>query len=307
MTQTETGEGGLPSTEAQAQGQPVQEQSQQAAQGQTQAPAIAPTQSTALSAEAQELMMAEAGSGLETATAEDFAVPRLAIAQALSPQLKKDKAEHIEGCVEGTIFNPTTSRIWDGASGVVIVPISYRRSYIEWVLREQGGGFVKDHGMNSQILNTCKKDDKLRDINPAGNEIVTTGEFFAFAVDPDNNGAYTPVILSMTKTQLKKARQLNYQIREFRIPRPDGNGVYNPPIYARAFLFTTAPENNKKGDWFGWVIRPFGLTATDLPNGMDILKDARDFQAKVIAGDVKAAPPDDSHMDEVEESDDSPM
>lgn len=229
----------------------------------------------------------DAGIGQENMAADDFAIPRLVILQALSPQLHKNKSEYLEGAKAGDIMDTVSFKLYDGESGITLLPISYRRAYIEWKLRSEGGGFVADHGSDGSVLNLCKRDENFRDITKDGTQIVTTAEYFAYIVDKIT-GLFNPVILSMASTQMKKARRWNTLINQFQMKNASG-ATFNPPMFSRLYKLTTQVESNDLGSWFGW-----GITAddiiSDVDGGMDIYKAAKAFRDKVVAGEVKVSP-----------------
>lgn len=245
---------------------------------------------------------ADAGIGQEGMGKDDLAIPRLVILQALSPQLQKQKSEFIEGADQGQIFDTVSKALYEGDKGLTVVPICYRRAYLEWKLREDGGGFVKDHSDDESILQTTKKDKRGRDMTEAGTQIVTTAEYFVMQLLDD--GSFIPAVISMASTQLKKARNWNTLMKQWRMPSKAG-GTYNPPMFARSYEFTTVPESNDQGSWFGWSIKP-GKTLEEIEGGAEIYMAARDFYEKIKAGSVKVS----AHNEDVasvEESDDDPM
>ena len=92
-----------------------------------------------------DLIMSNAGKGLENITSEDITIPRLAVIQSNSPQRKKKDEKYIEGAEEGDIFNTVTGEIYK--EPLTVIPCAYRKSYVEWIPREKGGGFVQAYNM----------------------------------------------------------------------------------------------------------------------------------------------------------------
>lgn len=226
------------------------------------------------------------GAGQENMTAEDFSVPRFTILQQLSPQCDKTKPEHIEGAEPGMIINTVTGELFDGDEGIEIIAMHYIRNHLEWKPRAKGGGFVKNWGPSPKVLESCKIDENRNAITVDGNEIVATAEYFCFYLKED--GQFSPAVISMAKTQLKKARNWNTQINELKVPRPDGAGTFNPAMWYRTYRLTTQPESNDKGSWFGWVIEP-GQNVLEMEDGAAKYMAAREFQQRIKAGEVKAA------------------
>ena len=100
------------------------------------------------------------GTGLEDASAEDYAIPFLRILQGGSPQVKKSEGKYIQGSEEGDIFNTVSSEIVKSDKGIIVVPCYYQKKYIEWISRDtKGGGFVAAHD-SREILNQTTRNEK---------------------------------------------------------------------------------------------------------------------------------------------------
>jgi hypothetical protein len=237
-------------------------------------------------------LMDDAGAGQETMSREDFAIPRLSILQSLSPQCAKREATYIEGAEAGHIFDNITTEMYDGEEGITVIPVSYRRANIEWNTRANGGGFVADHGLDDSCLADCSKDDKGAMITPRGTVIVTTAEYLCLVVDPAT-GTAKQVAISMSKSQLKKARKWNTMISQLQVATPDGKGFFNPAMFYRSYKLNTIPESNDQGNWFGWNIKP-SVETLSIPGGESIYLSARKFRSMINAGEVKVA----AHSDE---------
>ena len=82
---------------------------------------------------------ADAGAGLENVTQEDLIIPRLKLVQALSPQVQKHDGAYIEGISVGDVFNTVTNEFWSGEKGLTVVPVSYKRVFLEWGPKKAGG------------------------------------------------------------------------------------------------------------------------------------------------------------------------
>lgn len=262
----------------------------------------APIENEIVAFNEEAMFLADAGAGQEEMTREDFAIPRLTILQALSPQINASSPDFAKyeylNAKPGMIYDSVTSDLYP-SKGVIVLPVSYRRAYIEWKLRTAGGGFVKDHGTDPSILEKCTRDDQGKDILPNGNNIVTTAEYFAFIID-EEKGSFRPVVISMQSTQLKKAGRLNVVMRQYQVEKADGTGTFNPAIFYRSFAFATMPESDKKNNsWFGWDIKPY-KTVKELKNGLAIYQAAQAFRDQVRTGAVKVA---EAHV-EISESDD---
>ena len=232
---------------------------------------------------------------------DDLAIPRLVIIQALSEAVKPAKGGYIPEASVGQIYDGINGAdgLFDGDEGIHVIPLTYRRTIIEWRKRELGGGFIADLGLDFDIANNTVKDEKRRDViipegesgAPGETHAVMTAEYICFLVDRES-GDFKPVILSMTSTQLKKSRAWNSISDAYRVKRTDGKGTFNPKRYFLFFHLQTVPESNAEGDWMGWRISKRGKTM-NLPNGSSIYAAAKKFRADIEAGAIDIKPPSD--------------
>lgn len=237
----------------------------------------------------QSLIEQDAGSGLEGISAIDLAIPRLGILQALSPQCNKADDGYIPGAEPGMILESVSNELFDGDPGVLLVLVSYRRAHLEWVPRQSGGGFVADHGPDPKILNETTKDKMNRSLLLNGNEIIPTAEYFAFLVD-ENTGGFSRVLISMSKSQMKRAKKINTLASSLIVNT--AKGPMQAPLFYRMFRLGTVPESNEKGSWFSYSIKTDVNTLEFMsPIGEQIYLQARQFKKDVTAGTVKVAEP----------------
>lgn len=82
--------------------------------------------------------------GLEDIKREDLAIPRLALAQALSPEVTEGDPQHIDGMKVGDLFNSLTGQIYGGRDKPVIVQIVRKDRLRAMQFRpiEDGGGVL---------------------------------------------------------------------------------------------------------------------------------------------------------------------
>lgn len=248
---------------------------------------VAKKEETNIVAFDESILLEDAGAGQEGMSKDDMMIPRLTILQQMSPQVNKRDGAYVEGAEPGFILDNVANMAIDGEKGITVVPISYRRAHIEW--KADRGGLVADHGPDSACLENCTRGGRGEYLTDEGNEIVPTGEYFVFIVD--ENG-YTPALLSMAKSQLKKARQWNSMMNRLMIQV--GDKKVNPAMFWTSYQLTTVPEENDQGSWFGWSIKmnhdaQSGGIIANHPMGKDIYLAARDFKSQVAAGEVKVS------------------
>ena len=200
----------------------------------------------------------DAGSGLENLTAEDLTIPRLKILQALSPEVNKRDGKYIENSAAGDITNTVTKELFTEDEGCVVLPVAYRRMFLEWQPRESGGGLVKQHS-DPNILSQTTKDAKGADVLANGNYIQTSATHYGLVVNGDS---YQQVMIPMAGTQLKKSRTWNSVMASIKVKSSTGK-VFTPPSYSHKYKLTTVAESNDRGTWFGWNIVLAGVLSDD--------------------------------------------
>jgi hypothetical protein len=222
-----------------------------------------------------------AGDGFGGTSIDDYAIPFITILQSGSPQTKRNDPRYIEGAQEGDLFNNVTQKVFNGRDGLVLVPCAYKKSFVEWVTREAGGGYVAEYPAESTLIDQTKRDEKNRSILPNGNQLNDTRSFYVLVLDPEGFG--TPAVLSMTSTQLKAAKQWLTQMNMLRLKA--GERVYAPPMYASKWLATTVGQSNEKGSWSGWHFEHMGyLNGPSDP----VFVDAKRMAEDVAKGRLKA-------------------
>ena len=102
--------------------------------------AVAKAKSAELSTDVLDDIFETAGDGASFDSSE-MQIPFVRILQALSPQLNKKKPEFIEGASSSDMYNTVTGQFWDGEEGLVVVPCFQVTKYLEFVPRDQGGGY----------------------------------------------------------------------------------------------------------------------------------------------------------------------
>ena len=98
---------------------------------------------------------------------DDSLLPSLKIIQSISPERIKGSEVYVEGAVEGMLMHSTSLELFDGDTGVIIVPLAVRKYWVEWKSRDSGGGFVASYST---------KEDMDKGFTP-GNEVQVTIEY----------------------------------------------------------------------------------------------------------------------------------
>ena len=222
------------------------------------------------------LFEADAGQGLNM-TQEDLALPFLKVLGQLSPECNKRDAKHVEGAEPGMIINTVTSEIYDGVKGIDVVPVHYKRQYIEWQDRgESQGAPVKIYEAGDDLPSTTR--DKFnKDRLSNGNYLENTASHFVVVL----GNSPTTALISMKATQLKVSRKWNSMMMGLKMQGK--NGMFTPPTYSHIYKLKTVQQSNDKGTWFGWDVARVGPVSD-----ASVYNTAKDFGVNVAKGAVQA-------------------
>ena len=206
-------------------------------------------------------------SGTEDIGADDVKLPRLAIAQGLSPQVTPGDGQFIEGLTLFDMFNDLTTEIY-GKGPITFVPVRRDVRRMEFTPRSEGGGLVDpDVPANDPRLQWTKSSPELTkaDVPPVATVFV---EFVILLLRPGK--APEPIVLSIKSTN-KHNRRASDSLTTFIKLR-------NAPIYAGLYTVDTkVPAKNDKGTFGVPTIKNAGFIPKDTPAGSVLYKHAADF------------------------------
>lgn len=247
-----------------------------------------------LPAKQQELAVidysADAGAGMEGATAEAFAIPFLTVLQKGSPQVDETSGAAIDGAKQGMFFENVTGKLFDGKAGVILIPCAYKRVFIKWGPREGNDGAMFRGELPPEKVDEMRANGLIKDLDgrlyapmhdgtvndKRSERFVDTRNHYCLLKD-DSTGAVTQVLLSLSSSQLKKSRALMAMLASVKKSGP--KGLYSPPTFAMMIKATTLPESNEKGSWMGIKFELAG-DVTD----PDIYATAKAFNQSVAKG-----------------------
>lgn len=233
---------------------------------------------------------ADAGAGFEEADQSSFAIPFLSVLQSGSPQCKKSDGAYIKGAEEGMLYNNVTQEIFDGESGVLVVPCHYTRTFNEWTPRGEGGGLVNTHSSvdGEKLLTRCTKGEKGENITPDGTHLNDTRNHFVLLVK--ESGEYEPVFMPLSSTQITPSRRWMTMMNNIRI-----NGV-QAPMFSQVYKLTTVARSNDDGSWF--VPNFEHVKQID---SVELYEAAKAFREQIRSGEAKPSdqsPATDNNSDE---------
>lgn len=242
--------------------------------------AVAAAKGVEVSADVMDDIFETAGDGAAFDSSE-MQIPFVRILQAMSPQLSKKKPEYIEGASQGDLFNTVTNQYWDGEEGITVIPCYQTTKYLEFIPREQGGGFQGEIPANDPVLTKTTREG-AREILPNGHELVKSDQHYCLVVDGD--GSFQPAVVDMKSSQLKVSRRWKTQIAMQKVKHPKTEQMVTPAVYATMWNLSTTEESNDQGTWGNYQV-----SKVDLVNSRDLLQEAKAFRESIMAGEVKAA------------------
>lgn len=184
----------------------------------------------------------QSNAGTDHIGKDDILVPRLALAQGLTPQVSEGK----EGFSVGVLFNSVTEEILGKGPIDFYIVRADRPRYIEFFPRESGGG-VKDMNVPANDPRTqFTRGENGQTVKPAATKFYDFLIVLAdrLAADPMN----ALIALSFKSSGLKTAKTLNNLIK-FR----------NAALYAGKYRLTTGKESNAKGTYAVYKVENAGF------------------------------------------------
>lgn len=245
------------------------------------------------------LFEADAGQGMEGATAESFAIPFLSVLQSNSPQVDEASGAAIEGARAGMFYENVTGRMISGKpdAGAKFIPCAYRRVFLRWGPRGGENAGFKGELAPEQVAN-LRAAGKIVDIDGRlyfpdedgsirrgkdgtiqCDRVSDTRNHYVLLID-EETGAWQQALLSLTSTQIKKSKTLMAALASAKIQ--GASGLFTPPTFANIVHATTLPESNDKGNWFG--IR---MEIVDRVTRADLYAAAKAFRDSVVKGQVE--------------------
>jgi len=202
-------------------------------------------------------------SGTEDIGADDVRLPRLAIAQGLSPEMTPGDARHIEDLKMFEFFNDLTGDRY-GQGPLSFVPVRRDVRRIEFTPREEGGGVVD--------MDVPPGDPRLKFTKGPGGERIPprATTFTEFVVLLLRKGQQPePIVLSIKETN-KFNRRASGNMNTFIKLR-------NAAIYSGLYTVSSKPEKNDKGTFGTYVVKNAGFLNIDQPSGAKLHAYAKKF------------------------------
>jgi hypothetical protein len=199
------------------------------------------------------------GRGLSKSQSDNM-IPLIYVLQAQSPQVLKKNPSYIPGAEAGDIWlRNAADPIVKGDEGMLFQPCAFYKEWVEWVPRDDGGGFVGRFPCRTvedesrPPVNDAK--EQVDEENPQavkwvrknGNELVFTRYHIGFVI---RGNLPLPFVIPLTSTGHTFSKQWMFLMNSQQLP----NGRI-PDSYASAYRLKVVPKSNKKGDWFAYDVQ----------------------------------------------------
>lgn len=231
----------------------------------------------------------DVGAGFEDVGRDEFLIPFLRVLQPMSPQVMPVQAGGLKDAKAGQIFNGATNELFDGEEGIDFIPCSRAHNYVEFINRDEGGGFVTARAVDDPLVVTLQREQgafgKLK--TPDGHDLIET--FYLYGIVLPKGQAPARVVIGFTSSQIKKYKM--FVTRALGIKYPDATGMLrNPPIYGHAWHLSTTFEQNAQGSWYGWRLEPAteDVAEARLAVSDQRFQEAKTFYKMLAEGAVKA-------------------
>ena len=213
------------------------------------------------------LFREDAEKGFENVRQESLALPILKLLQNSSGEAQKRNQNYVEGAEPGMLLNTVTKRLYNGDTGINVIPCYYKLEYQEWADFGTGSGRPEQiYADDSDIISkTTKEGGKDRLSN--GNYILTVHQNYVLIVGDD---AVETALISMSSSQGKISRK--WQSLQMSQTVTDASGTFTPASFSHIYNLSSVLNTGKGNQWYGYAVKTVG-PVTD-PN---LYQRAKDF------------------------------
>lgn len=196
--------------------------------------------------------------GMEGVRQEHIQIPRLSIAQPLSPQMIRSKPEYIEGLMVGQYFNTVTREVYGDA--VNVVPVKYSLSRIKFTnnvldCRSKNG---IDGGHYAEACKSCQFSKWGSGREGKGTDCK---EYINFLVVEEST--LQPMVISFKSSSLAAGRTWSTLILGRKIVL--SNGERRPaPAFMTRYTLKTVEKTSGQGVYYVPVVVVAGPSAVSL-------------------------------------------
>jgi hypothetical protein len=179
--------------------------------------------------------------GVEHITKQDVKLPRLLVAQGLSPEVQEGEASYIEGLKVGMLFNDLTKEIYGKGPIEFWVVRADPPHWVEFIPRSLGGG-IKDPNVPFGDPRTLP--------TPDGKDPVAT-QFYDFVIQFQPSSEVIALSLK-GKAGVRAAKSLNGLIF-----------LRDAPLHAGSYILTAGMAKSPKGTFAVYLFKNNGWAKSE--------------------------------------------
>ena len=199
------------------------------------------------------LFREDAEKGFENVRQESLALPILKLLQNSSGEAQKRNQNYVEGAEPGMLLNTVTKRLYNGDTGINVIPCYYKLEYQEWADFGTGSGRPEQiYADDSDIISKTTKDggkDRLTN----GNYILTVHQNYVIIVGDD---AVETALISMSSSQGKISRK--WQSLQMSQTVTDATGTFTPASFSHIYNLSSVLNTGKGNQWYGYAVKTVG-------------------------------------------------
>lgn len=226
--------------------------------------------------------------GTEGITSEDIRIPRLGIAQGLSPQMTPGDGSYIESLRMFDMFNDTTREVY-GKGPIYFVAVRRDVRCIEFRPREEGGGVLDLNVPRNDPRATQWREVNGKRLPPSA---TTFHEYIVLLLKSPTE--YEPLVISIKNTN-KFNRRAATDLNGF-IKMHGSRGAKSVPIYGVIYSVESRSEKNDNGTFGVPVFKQVGYIPKSMPDLFERAQEyAKSLEGKTII--VEREPGDDSDIE----------
>jgi hypothetical protein len=193
-------------------------------------------------------------------------LPFINVLQSKSPQVEE---KTVKGAEPGMFFNTVTNELYEE---LIFIPASREHVMLEFVPRDNGGGFRGKHAYDSDFVQKTLADREakvgskgrvgkipLSGRGEKGNEETEMSEtftVFGVLLTPDGKQVVGPVAIPFRSKKIKPYKKWRSAQNTYLHPTPDGGRV-RPPFWSHVVrLKTWLDPSSPKGKFFNITFEP---------------------------------------------------
>ena len=220
----------------------------------------------------------KAGVGFEGTTADDLSIPFISILQSNSLQVEE---KNPEGSEAGLIYNTVTRELMER---MTFLPVHKEVAYVEWIPRDNGGGFVGRHDPGSDVVKKALAavgGDRFTKLKTGDNDLIETYYVYGLILDEAGEESTGFGVVAFTSTKIKPYRDWTTSMYMLK---------GKPPLFANRAVITTVAQKNDHGRFHNYQIDPLSETwaASLIDPASELFKEAVGFQEMVVSGMAQA-------------------